>query len=431
MQPSQDTRWQHAIDVISRRYAERHPGSQDAMRRMAAWLPGGDTRSTTWFAPFPLVMSDAAGARMHDVDGHELLDFLGNYTALVHGHRPLTVERALLHAIPRSILFGAPMPEQGALAQHLVERLASAERIRFCNSGTEATMLAARLARQQTGRRRLAVAQFSYHGSYEDLVWSACDRTGTALFPPDDADAAERALRQAGPLAAIFIEPVLGSGGIIRVPDDVLARLRHVADDTGAVLVFDEVMSFRLGYGGAQETAPVVPDLTTLGKIIGGGMPIGAVAGDAAILGQTDPNRPGHLEHGGTFNGHRLAMVAGLAAMEALDRGAIERLNVLGGLLADGLSAAAADSGLPVSVTAVGSLLNLHAAADVHTPGQAEEAAGAALRTAIHLGLLDRGVFLAPRCEMCCSTAMRQADIDSAVAAARDTFSEILSLSTS
>ena len=409
--------WRQAIEKATAEYEERHPRSRDTVRQMAAWLPGGDTRSTTWFDPYPIVVESAAGSEMTDVDGNVLLDFLGNYTLLVHGHCPPFIDEAIRRALSRGFLFGSPMREQGALAEHLIARLPSAERVRFTNSGTEATMLAARIARRFTGRRRLAIAHFSYHGSFEDLVWAAAEATGTALFPPDDADGAEAALRAAGPLAAIFIEPVLGSGGVLPVPRDVLERLRRVADETGALLVFDEVMTFRLGYGGAQEGTGVTPDMTALGKIIGGGMPIGAVAGRAEVLAVTDPHRPDHMEHGGTFNGHRLAMVAGLASLQALDRAAIERINALGDRLAAGVRGAIAAHDVPVSITNVGSLLNFHAAPDVSTPAQAEEAAGAPLRRFLHLALVNRGIFLPTRCEMCISTAMTEETVDRAVAA--------------
>jgi glutamate-1-semialdehyde 2,1-aminomutase len=419
-----DIIWRRAIEKATAEYTERHPRSRDAIRQMAAWLPGGDTRSTTWFDPYPMVMDAARGAEMTDVDGNVLLDFLRNYTLLVHGHCPPFVEEPIRDALSRGFLFGSPMREQGALAEHLVARLRAAGRVRFTNSGTEATMLAARIARRYTGRRRLAVARFSYHGSFEDLVWDAAERTGSALFPADDADGAEAALRAAGPLAAIFIEPVLGSGGILPVPQDVLERLRVVADETGALLVFDEVMNFRLGYGGAQEGTGVTPDLTTLGKIIGGGMPIGAVAGRTEVLAVTDPHRPDHMEHGGTFNGHRLAMVAGLASLQALDRAAIERINALGDRLAAGVRSAIAAHDVAVSITNVGSLLNFHAAADVHTPEQAEEAAGAPLRRFLHLALVNRGIFLPTRCEMCISTVMTEETIGRAVAAVDDALAE-------
>ncbi len=412
--------WARLAEAEAQRYAERHRGSQAAMERMTNWMPGGDTRATTWFPPYPVVMESAQGAVMRDVDGHHYLDFLNNYTALVHGHRPPFVIDAMRAAMERDFLFGAPMEEQGHLAQHIVRRVPSAEQVRFCNSGTEATLLAARVARAYTGRRRLAVAKYSYHGSGEDLVWEAAGLTGTTVFPAEDPDAAVDVLRRAGPLAGIFIEPVLCSGGVVDVPIEALQRLRRFAHENGALLVYDEVQTLRLAYGGRQEATGVLPDLTALGKIIGGGIPVGAVAGRADVLGVTDPRRADHMEHGGTFNGNRLAMVGGLAALKALDRDAIERLNGLGARLATGLSTAAEESGLPFSVTSVGSLLNVHGAADVRTAGQAEAAAASPRRRLFHLGMLNRGVFVAPRGEMCCNTAMTDGDIDAAIDAFRD-----------
>ncbi len=420
--------WQVALQAAEAEYVERHAGSREAMRRMAAWMPGGDTRSTTWFAPFPLVMDRAEGVEMTDVDGNVLLDFLGNYTALVHGHRPPFILAAVEAALERDVLFGAPMLEQGELARRIVERLASAERVRFTNSGTEAGMVAARIARRFTRRERLALAEHSYHGSYEPLVWEAAGRTGTTTFPVNDIDGATKALDAAGPLAAVYLEPVLGSGGVITAEDDFLAFLREYATASGALLVFDEVMTFRLGYGGRQEATGVTPDLTMLGKIIGGGMPVGAVAGRADVLAVTDPSRPGSMEHSGTFNGHRLTMVAGAASLDALDRAAVERLNRLGDRLRDGLVAVAARSPVPVSVTSCGSLLNLHAAAGVTTPAAADAAAHSDLARYLHLALINRGVFMAHRGEMCISTVMTEQTVDRAVAAVADALAEAVRL---
>ena len=417
-------RWQVALAAAEAEYAERHAGSREAMRRMAAWMPGGDTRSTTWFHPFPLVMDHADGVQMTDVDGNVLLDLLGNYTALVHGHRPPFILAAIAGALERDFLFGAPLPEQGELARRIVARLPSAERVRFTNSGTEAGMVAARIARRFTGRERLALAEHSYHGSYEPLVWEAADRTGTATFPVNDIAGAERALDAAGPLAGVFLEPVLGSGGVITVEDDFLAFLRAYTAGSGALLVFDEVMTFRLGYGGRQEATGVTPDLTTLGKIIGGGMPVGAVAGREDVLAVTDSSRPGSMEHSGTFNGHRLTMVAGAAGLEALDREAVERLNRLGDRLRDGLTGVAAMSKVPVSVTSCGSLLNLHAAAEVTTPAQADAAAHSDLARYLHLALINRGMFIAHRGEMCISTVMTEQTVDRAVATVAEVLAE-------
>lgn len=412
--------FERALASETAAYAERHPRSRAAMARMAAALPGGDTRTAAWFAPFPLVIDRARGERMWDLDGHELVDLLGNYTSLVHGHAPPAVSEAIAAQLHRGLVFAAPMLEQEDLAATLLARIPAAERVRFANSGTEANMLAARLARAHTGRRRLAVAEHSYHGSWDDLDWDQAARTGTVTFPVDDPAEARRRLEAAGELAAIFVEPLIGAGGVIAVRDELLTLLRQHAEATGAVLVFDEVMSFRLGWRGRQEATGVRPDLTTLGKVIGGGLAIGAVAGAEAIMSRSDPSMPEHVHHSGTFNGHRLAMVAGVAALELLDRAAIDRIGRLGERLAAGAREVAAATALPLSVTHCGSLVRVHAARAVHTPAAAEAAAGTPLARCLHLALLDRGHFVAPRGQMAVSTAMDATTIDGAVAALGD-----------
>ena len=349
--------WQAALRAAQQEYAERHAGSREAMARMAAWMPGGDTRSTTWFAPFPLVMDRADGVEMIDVDGNVLLDFLGNYTALVHGHRPPFILDAILAALERDVLFGAPMPEQGELARRIVGRLGSAERVRFTNSGTEAGMVAARIARRFTGRERLAIAEHSYHGSYEPLVWEAAERTGTTTFPVNDIDGATKALDAAGPLAAVYLEPVLGSGGVITAEDDFLAFLRQYATASGALLVFDEVMTFRLGYGGRQEATGVTPDLTMLGKIIGGGMPVAAVAGRADVLGLAGRESGAVRFSGGTYSAHPASMLAAkvmLTYLAAHEAEIYPRLAELGQQTRAALEAAFAEEGITMRCSGAG-----------------------------------------------------------------------------
>lgn len=397
-----------------RTYEERHARSRDVVSQMARSMPGGDTRSTVWFNPFPPVIEYAAGCEMVDADGNRFQDFLGNYASLVHGHAPAFVTEALERELTRGYAFAAPMREQGELADLITGRLPAADLVRFTNSGTEAVWLAVRLARVVTGRKRIAVAAHSYHGSGDVASWSMASETGTAVFPGNDAEGTLRTLDEAGPLAAVIVEPVLGVGGVIRLEDDFLSVLREYTRRTGALLIFDEVMSFRLGYGGAQEQCGVTPDLTTLGKMIGGGLPIGAVAGKATVMEKSDPRKPGALYHGGTNNGHRLSMVAGAATLRALDRESIERINAMGQQLAQGIRAAADRTGAPVSVTRCGSMLRLHAQRDVTTAEQADLAHKSTLATLLHISLTNRGIYLAPRGQMCVSTAMTEQTIEAA-----------------
>lgn len=402
----------------------RNPRSERALRNLARWLPGGDTRTTTWFEPFPLVIEHATGALMFDLDGHQMIDFIGNYTALVHGHGPPAVTAAIQAALARGTVFAAPLLEQGELAARLVGRIPSIELIRFTNSGTEANLIAVKIARAATGRQRVAIAAHSYHGSYEALDWRS---TGpdTVVFPANDVDGTVEALGDGRDLAAVIIEPVLGSGGVIPVTQKYLSFLRDFTHDSGSLFIFDEVMTMRLAYGGLQEALSVKPDLTTLGKVIGGGLPIGAVGGAANIMETTDPRRSNAINHSGTFNGNRLAMVAGAAALDMLDREAIARINLLGEKLANGIIAAATSRGLGLSVTSYGSLLNLHSLPKVRAPAEAQIAAAQPMKRLLHLKLLERGIFIAPRGEICTSTAMDETTIDVAVEAIGLAFDEL------
>lgn len=409
--------WQKALQVAQTEFIERHKVCGQEMKRLARCMPGGDTRSTTWFPPHPIVVESASGCQMQDVCGHVLYDFLGNYTSLVHGHQPSFVTAAIESQLRHGFVFGAPMKEHGHLAQEIVDRISGADLVRFTNSGTEATMLAARLAQAHTARQRLAVAFGSYHGSFPSLRWQDSTLTGTVVYPSEDSAETLRVLGEAGPLAAVFIEPVLASGGVITPKTEFLRFLREYCDSTGTVLVFDEVQTFRLGYGGRQGVIAVAPDLTALGKIIGGGLPIGAVAGIEPIMRLTNPSMPHPVAHGGTFNGHGLAMVGGYAALKHLDAETIERLNHLGDRLAEGIREACAVSPVPVSVTSCGSIVNVHAGRDVQTAEQAKAAAETSLAQYVHLGLINQGVYIASRGEMCVSTPMTETTIDFAVQA--------------
>lgn len=406
-------------------YIERHHRCREVVGTMAESMPGGDTRSIVWFDPFPPVMDRGEGYEMYDLDGNRFLDFLGNYSSLVHGHQPAFVVEAVKTELDRGFVFAAPVWEQAVLASMLTERLPAADLVRFTNSGTEAVWLAVRLARAATGRERIAVAAHSYHGSGDEAAWAMSKKTGTAVFPINSIDETRRVLDAARPLAAVLIEPVLGVGGVIPLQQEYLAFLREYTRERGTVLIFDEVMTFRLSYGGMQGSLSVRPDLTVLGKVIGGGLPIGAVAGVREIMELSDPRRSAALHHAGTNNGHRLAMVAGAAAVKALDLKAIERINQLGAKLADAVRLEAKRAGVPVSVTSCGSMLGLHAASAVTTPEQAHVARGSVFARYLHLALTNRGIFLAPRGQMCISTAMDEGVVELARSAIAGVFRDI------
>ena len=376
-------------------YSQRFPASAALMRRAVDVMPGGNTRTTAHYPPFPLAVDRADGPFLWDADGNRLVDLLMNYTSLVHGHRYPPVVEAVTAALERGSAWPAASLEQVDLAAVLCGRIASVERVRFCNSGTEAGLLAVRLARRATGRRLLLKAAEGYHGSYDEL-----DAGPETLQAPygDIESFLERIERAGDDLAAVVLEPVLASGGIITPAPGFLAGVAAAARACGALFVIDEVVTLRLGVGGAQAAAGVTPDLTMMGKLIGGGFPVGAVGGRAELMEQLDPRLSDPLQHSGTFNGNLITCAAGVAATTALTGDAIDRMAVQGRRLAAELEALAAQHQIPLSVTSSGSLVGLHGDED--------------LLEAMHLLALAHGLYIAPRGMMALSTVMTDPLLD-------------------
>ncbi|HMJ79699.1 MAG TPA: aminotransferase class III-fold pyridoxal phosphate-dependent enzyme, partial [Candidatus Dormibacteraeota bacterium] len=310
--------------TVLEEYLARTPRSRALFERAARSLPGGSTRTTVYGAPYPPYLVEGDGLRVRDVDGNEYRDFLGNYTALILGHAHPAVVAAVTAQVRRGSAFGAPTEVEVELAEELRRRLPSLERLRFTASGTEATMFAMRAARAFTGRDLVARFERAYHGTHDVAVAGTPGvplalRGSVVELPWGDHDGVTRALAgRERDVAAIIIEPVQGAGGIRAAEPAFLAYLRELADRSGALLIFDEIISFRVGPGGVQERVGVRPDLTTLGKIIGGGYPLAAFGGRAAVMEQFDARRGGGLSHGGTYNGAPVAAAAGLATLGEL-----------------------------------------------------------------------------------------------------------------
>jgi glutamate-1-semialdehyde 2,1-aminomutase len=426
-------------------YAERRPKSRELFGRARRVMPGGDTRTITWFAPYPSFMARGEGCRMWDADGHQLLDFQSNYTSLIHGHAFPPVVEAQRAQLGMGTVFTAPLESQVRLAEMLVDRTPSVERVRFTNSGTEATMHAVRAARAFTGRDLIVKLEGGYHGSsdiFEASVEPDMEKVGDIENPVSVADSPgvpEQAMSQvlvapfnriditrriveahADRIAAFIMEPIQGSAGQLEPDPEYLRFVRELTRKHGIVLIFDEVVTYRVSRGGAQEYYGVTPDMTTFGKIIGGGLPVGAFGGMAEIMDLYDPAR--HiLSHSGTFNGNALAMVGGATVLEHLPQGEIDRINALGARLRAGLSDAARGVGLNIWVNGVASLVNV-----VWSSGSVDEYRGIArsreeFNVLLSLGLINRGIFIAPRGMMCTSTPMDEAVIDLCVEAFADT----------
>lgn len=422
-------------------YEQRTTTSATMAREARRWLPGGDSRATLHHEPYPLFLDRSEAGRVTDVDGNEYIDLTGNHSALVHGNRPAPVVEAVIAQLDRGTCFPAPTQPQVDFARELVLRVPSVESVRFANSGTEATMHAIRGARAATGRHRIAKVEGAYHGSQDDVFVSIhptsaeagpVDRPAatpksrglrrgtlddTLVLPFNRPEQASALIREAGSeLAAVLVEPVMGSAGMLAADDDYLVALRDATTAAGALLILDEVITFRLAPGGAQELSGVRPDITCYGKMIGGGLPLGAFGGRADILDLYDPTGDGpEVVHSGSLNANPLSLVAGLAAVRALTSEAISALNARGDRLRAGWARAGADAGVPLTVTGRGSLLGLHFTAGPVREIRDTWSEDRALGHAVFLSMMNEGLLIDPRGVSCLSTATTDDDVDRAV----------------
>jgi glutamate-1-semialdehyde 2,1-aminomutase len=431
------------------------PGSKSAalFARAQGVLPGGNSRTTVYMAPHPPYAATGEGCWITDVEGDRRLDCLNNYTALIHGHAHPAIVEAATRRLAQGASFPLPTPEEVELAALLCERLPSAERVRFTNSGSEAVMIALKGARAFTGRPKIAKFEGAYHGSYDyaevslastPTTWGSLAAPVSTAYsrgtPPavlDDVvvlpfnhpeQTVARIEREAGSLAAVLLDPVPNRVGLVPARVEFLQAVREVTRAHGIVLVFDEVISFRVGYQGAQGALGVTPDMTTLGKIIGGGFPVGAVAGRADVMAVFDPTRggPPAAPHGGTFNANPVTMAAGLAAMRLLTPEAYARLADLGAKLRASLDDCFARSGVPGRVTGLGSLFRLHPLdrelSDYRSTRTTPEEAERLVRLVRRL--MEHGVLLSVTGLGCLSTPMGDAELEGLV----ETFAAVLEM---
>jgi glutamate-1-semialdehyde 2,1-aminomutase len=398
------------MNAIEEIYRRKTPGSARLAERAERVMPGGDTRTTTYHRPYPLAIARGDGPFLWDIDGNRYIDLLGNYTSLVHGHAYPPIAEAIARAAREGTAWPARSNAQVELAELLCERVPSVERVRFCNSGTEAGMLAAHVARHVTGRRLILMARYGYHGSYDDLELGLLGHDGerTLLGEFGDAGSFERILAERGSeIAAVFLEPVLGSSGVVAPPPGFLDRVAGAAHRAGALFVMDEVITLRLSEGGAQKLFGVKPDLTMMGKIVGGGLPVGALGGRADLMEVFDPRRRGSLLHSGTFNGNVLTCAAGTVSVRELTQERIDRMDAMAERIARELENAARQAELPFSIRRFGSLMNVFFTS-VAPPATIvrEDLKAMAM---FHLAALNRGLFIAPRGLIAMSTVIGEA----------------------
>jgi len=423
----------------------RKTGKSAAMfERAGKVLVGGVNSPVRAFAAvggLPPVIARAAGAKIVDLDGNEYVDYVGSYGPMILGHASRPVAAAISKAVHRGTSFGAPTEQEVRLAEAIVAAVGSIEKVRFVSSGTEAAMSAIRLARGATGRDRIVKTIGGYHGHADALLVSAGSGAttlgvpsspgvprgtvaDTLLVPYNDLAAAEAALSaEGGRVAALLVEPVAGNMGVVAPAQGYLAGLRALCDRWGALLVFDEVITgFRVAYGGAQGLYGVRADITVLGKIIGGGLPVGAYGGGAELMGHVSPEGP--VYQAGTLSGNPAAMAAGLATLTELQAaGFYEELEAKSAALEAGLRAAAAEAGLAerVCLNRAGSLMTVFFRAPPVTDYASATASDTRAYAAYFHAMLDAGVYLAPSQfeAMFVSAAHEEADISRTCEAAQ------------
>ena len=406
-------------------YRARNPKSLAQHHAACEAMPGGNTRSAIHVDPFPLTMVRGEGARLWDLDKHEYVDFLSEFTAGIFGHSHPVIRRAIEHALEGGLKFGAHNVTEARFAAAICARFPSIELVRFTNSGTEANLMAVSAARAITGRPKILVFEGGYHGGVFYFRGH-----GSALNAPfeyllgryNDLEAVQALVRpHRAELAAILIEPMQGTTGCIPAERGFLAGLRALADETGALLIFDEVMTSRLAPGGLQEAHGILPDLTTLGKYVGGGMTFGAFGGRADIMERFDPRRPDAFQHAGTFNNNVLTMNAGLVGLTELYTPERARaLNSWGDRLRDRLNAVVQKRGVAMQFTGLGSMISVHMTDAPIRSQQDAEKGNAQLRDLFYFDLVARGIWFAKRGMFALSIALDEQDGDKLVEAVEE-----------
>lgn len=430
--PHTDTRANYSLAdelrAAEARFTAANPNGLAQWQRACEALPGGNTRTVLFYSPFPLTMARGEGAYLWDLDGHRYADFLNDFSAGLYGHSHPVIRQAMAEALEAGLTLGGHNRYEAKLAALICARFPSIELVRFTNSGTEASLMAVLTARAVTGRKRVLVFEGGYHGG---VFYFAPG--GSPLNLPTDwligryndiGHSVDLIERNSDDLAAILVEPMQGAGGSIPGDPEFLGALREAATRAGSLLIFDEVMTSRLGPGGLQGELGVSPDMTVLGKYLGGGASFGAFGGRAEIMERFDPRSTEAFPHAGTFNNNVLSMAAGTAGLEAVFTPAAAReLSARGEALKARLNEIARASGVAMQVTGVGSLMTVHfgrhAGEEIRSVDDLAVADQDA-KALFHLEMLARGQYLARRGLMSLSLALSEDDLDAFAAAAAD-----------
>jgi glutamate-1-semialdehyde 2,1-aminomutase len=426
---------------IADAYREKFPASRERHEKLINYIPGGATRSLSYFKPYPIHIKSGLGAYVTTHEGHTLLDVTNAYGAIVHGHGDPDIVKAVQDGIKKGSQYSTPTDGQYKLAKLLCSRIPGFDKVRFVNSGTEATMFALRTARAYTNRDKIVKMSGGFHGTHDCVAASTKKNVITAGIPKgmtedmievpfNDFNALEKAVKEnASQLAAVIMEPFLGAGGVVLPKKGYLEHVRKITEDNNVLLIFDEIFSYRVDTGGCQKLYGVTPDLTTVGKVIGGGLPIGVFGGKAKIMNifcHENSDKP--LYHSGTFNGYETLMQAGYAALSKYDEKAVAYVNTLGDQLQKGLLNCFKGLGLKIESNHIGSLINMHFVNEPITTAEQVLKSEEQLHTLLHLSLLNRGIFTIPRGLFILSCAMTKDDVDLLIEKIDEALKELLPL---
>ena len=443
------TKGSKVIEDVEARYLDKTKKSAKYHEQALEHMPGGETRESISYKPYTTYMDRGEGCRLWDVDGNEYVDFVGNYTSLVHGHCDPDIMAAVRAQIEKGCALSSTSHLQVEHAQILCDRTPSVDMVRYANSGTEATTWAIRAARAVTGRDMILKFEGCYHGTQDTAKVSVVPDLApdglpeahveglgipksvlqdVVVAPFNDLDAAEAQLKNHGDkIACIITEPFLASLGVIAPKPGYLKGLRDLADKYGVLLIFDEVQSFRQSTGGYQQYEGVYPDITALGKFIGGGYPVGAFGASREIMDRFDydPSNPNAINHSGTFNGNEITMTAGIASMKKYDQAAVDHINSLGARLREGGNDVFKELGIKCQLNGIGSLTNI-----LYTDQEVSNAFDFAmtyigcmeLQKWVHLELINRNIYTAKRGEFIISTPMSEKEVDKGIQGLKETF---------
>lgn len=391
------------------RYVATNPRSAALSASAHAHLPGGNTRTTLHFSPFPFYVASGEGSHLVDVDGHRYVDFVNEYTAGVYGHSNKIIAETVAKTMAKGMNFGAPTEHEINLSAEIRSRFPAMELLRFCNSGTEANLIALAAARAATGKNAILVFSGAYHGSI--FYFSHGASPLNMPFPVimstfnDPDKAASDIAKHASELAAVIVEPMQGGAGALPATAEFMRVVRDATRQHDVLLILDEVMTSRVHFGGLQAYFGVKPDLVTLGKYIAGGLTIGAFGGRADIMRRFDPSKPNAFPHGGTFNNNVIAMAAGHVALtQLLTRKAQDRMNALGDHLREKLNGLAKEYDMPMMATGFGSIFGIHFHAgrlrnidDLDEGEKGREREVEDIKKLFHLDMISSGIYISRR----------------------------------